>query len=94
MVQTIETDPLLTLKELKDHIYSKFNMSLSKTTVSCHLDLKLYTLKGIRRIRETSNSPTNKNKRKNYLLHIQKLTSQQKRYSSQTKQTTTFIAAG
>ena len=63
MVETIENDPLLTLKELTDQILSKFQLSLSKTTVSRHLDLQLYTLKGIRRVSETANSPTNKKKK-------------------------------
>ena len=94
MIDTIENDPLLTLKELTDQLYSKFNLPLSKTTVSRHLDLQLYTLKGIRRVSETANSPANKTKRKDYVLKIQKLTSEQKKYFSQTKQITTFIVAG
>ena len=52
MIDTIENDPLLTLKELTDNLYSKFNLTLSKTTVSLHLDLQLYTLKGVRKVRK------------------------------------------
>ena len=49
---------------------SKFNLTLSKTTVPHQLDLKLCTLKGIIRVRETSNSPYKKEKKLIFILNF------------------------
>ena len=64
MVQFIENNPRATLADICNEIYNKFQLRLSKTTVSRHLDCLAYTLKSIRYEPERSNTVENKEKRK------------------------------
>ena len=62
MIYCIETNPLLTLNQLITKIEGKFDVKLSKTTLTRHLDLQLYSLKNVRKENENCNTQTNKQK--------------------------------
>ena len=48
MVKSIEENPRITLGELKTALFDRFQLEVSKTTISNHLDKLMYTLKTIR----------------------------------------------
>ena len=72
MVTLIENNPRITLKEMAEGLKAKFStasadFSLSKTAISSHLDMALYTLKKVRFEPERANVPANKEKRKAFV---------------------------
>ncbi|KAF7684908.1 hypothetical protein CDIK_4343 [Cucumispora dikerogammari] len=62
----IESNPKITLQELVEVIENRFELRLSKQTISRHLDLLLYTLKDFKQEREAANSSENKIKRQQF----------------------------
>lgn len=70
MVQYIEENPRLTLKELKNKFQENHQVIVSTECLRQHLDGLLFTLKDIRREPEKMNSDVNKRKRYEYVLHL------------------------
>ena len=62
----IESNPKITLQELVEVVENRFELRLSKQTISRHLDLLLYTLKDVRQEPEAANSSENKIKRQQF----------------------------
>ena len=71
----IETDPEVTLRQLKTFIFQHFHVHLSISTVGNYLDGKMYTIKKFHHRPITMNSEPNKQLRKLYVeslnAHIQ-----------------------
>ena len=63
----IEINPRLTLQELADLLFQRFNLSVSKECIRQHLDGMVYTLKSVRFEPETANSEINRQKRQAYV---------------------------
>lgn len=70
MVEKIENNPRLTLKEMTELIFEKFNLVVSKECIRKHFDAMLYTLKEIRFEPEVANTPENREKRKLYATSL------------------------
>ena len=60
----ISENPTLTLEAMKRRLWLEYEINVSSSTISNHLDGKLVTLKKIRSISKTMNSVENKEKRK------------------------------
>jgi transposase len=72
MLYIIGEDPTITLKELASTISEKHGIipSISKTTVSHHLDGRLYTIKRTHKQAENANVTINKGKRRVYVEEV------------------------
>ena len=65
----IEINPRITLGEMVDAIFSKFNLRFSKQTVARHLDLMMYSLK-VSFEPERANTDENKIRRKEFVKSL------------------------
>lgn len=70
MVQYIEENPKLTLKQLKQKFEENHQVVVSTECLRKHLDGLLYTLKDIRREPERTNSEENKMRRRDYVQQL------------------------
>ncbi|KAF7685881.1 hypothetical protein CDIK_3370 [Cucumispora dikerogammari] len=64
MISLIETNPRLTLSEIRTLVSEAFDLNISTHTVARHLESLTYTLKTESFKPERANSPSNKEKRK------------------------------
>ena len=67
MVAMVEGNPRITLSGIVSGIQEKFGLSLSKPTISKHLDAMMYTLKNVRFEPERANTIGNKEKRRAFV---------------------------
>lgn len=76
MVEKIEENARITLKQIVEALHQEFGLRVSKPTVSRHLDAKSYTLKDVRFEPERANTVENKRKRKEFVTELLKLQSE------------------
>ena len=67
LINRIETDPLITLKQLSELVRLEFQITISQPTISKILQGALITLKTIRFVPNTANNDSNKARRKLYV---------------------------
>ena len=68
VLNKVEEDPEMTLKQLKQFILEQFQVNIAISTVGNYLDCQLYTIKKFHHRPITMNTPVNKQARKNYVL--------------------------
>ncbi|KAF7685022.1 hypothetical protein CDIK_4230, partial [Cucumispora dikerogammari] len=70
MISLIETNPRITLSEIRTLVSEAFDLNISTQTVARHLDSLTYTLKNVRFEPERANSLSNKEKRKLFVERL------------------------
>ena len=70
LIELIETNPLITLREMKSELQSNFNVSLSLQCISGHLDGMAYSVKKVRVEPAKANEIGNKKLRKAFVEKI------------------------
>ena len=70
IIKTIEENPRVTLNEIRAKVFSRFHLTLAKSTINVHLQNSCYTLKQVRFEPERANKPDVKERRRKFVDEI------------------------
>ena len=78
MLQMLETNPQVTLAEIRTSVERQFGLKVNISTIHRHLKDQLFTVKKVSFVPSTANTDENKEKRATFVQRIMELTGAQK----------------